>query len=338
MTSGARGNTNRRTKSTQRGAALLIVLLLVASLSFVVLGLVERVSLSIDRTGGVALRNELMWRAVSAEAVAREVIATAKTENRRSKIFFSPDHPLFREGVVIPSVDGLGGELRFADAGRCFNVNVLSIRTEKKAVINELGLLFESLGAASPDALRIASVISDWVDDDDEQEARGAEDGFYTALPTPFRTGGGRIADISELRAMNGISKSIYDQIAPFLCALPDAQHAVINLNTLREIDAPLISAMTSGKISVSLARDVINARPPGGWASVDEFWGAPAFSDIEFDNQNHIARTDVDTQYFEVIGGASMEELDVSIRMIMSAPSNSERPILVSRTLGVFQ
>ena len=60
-------------KSAERGAALVIVLLLVATLSFIALAISERTALSANRAVNARSRSELLWLGLGAEALARLV-------------------------------------------------------------------------------------------------------------------------------------------------------------------------------------------------------------------------------------------------------------------------
>ena len=62
----------------QRGAALLIVLLLAATLSFIALASMENTSLSAARAVNVNARSEALWRALATETLARKAIETAE--------------------------------------------------------------------------------------------------------------------------------------------------------------------------------------------------------------------------------------------------------------------
>lgn len=316
----------------QRGAALIIVLLLAATLSFLVLALVAATTQSARRSGGAAMRGELLWRASSAEIIAKAAISEALRVADLGGPPLTRAHPLFAQQLNIPFTNGAGAII-FADASRCFNVNSLGDSASDTAVAEFVTLLIAA-GLSDADAQSLAGVVKDWIDEDSVQEIGGAEDGFYTSLPTPYRTGGAPVASVSELRAMKGVTGGIYGAISPFLCALPTGDAAIVNVNALRREDAPLLTAITSGVLDPVTAADLLEDRPPGGWANVEQFLALRAFQDEEFDIQGLSARISVTPQYVEAVAGATVNEIDMSVRLLFAA-TDSGNVRLISRTLG---
>jgi len=317
----------------QRGAALIIVLLLAATLSFLVLALVSATTQSVRRSGGAAIRGELLWRASSAEIIAKAAIAEAFRVSGQGGPALTRAHPLFAQQLGIPFTNGAGAII-FADASRCFNVNSLRDSTEEAGAAAEFAAMLIATGMSDADARSLAGVVKDWVDEDAIQEIGGAEDGFYASLPTPYRTGGALVASVSELRAMKGVTGAIYGAVSPYLCALPTSDAAIVNINALRPQDAPLLTAITSGVVDPVAAADLIEDRPPGGWTNVDQFLALPVFQDEDFDSQGLSARISVTPQYIEAVAGATVNEIDMSVRLLF-ATNESGDVRLISRILG---
>jgi len=262
-------------KSDQRGAALIIVLLLVATLAFILLSISEQVKASVERSAADRARAELLWRAAAAREVVRRMLEKAFEPTPPTVMI--PDAGLFAQEFDLPYQNG-SAKVRFRDATRCFNVNALSAAAPSGGGggvtdFDRLSQLATALGLGDNEAQKFASVVGDFIDSDSTENIGGAEDGFYTALPVPFRTAGGLIASVTELRAMDGVTRGLYRRLKPSLCALDSAFQPAINLNMLNAQDAPLIYAMTNGGWDLSAIRDQINNRPPGGWGNVNDFW-----------------------------------------------------------------
>jgi general secretion pathway protein K len=92
-------------------------------------------------------------------------------------------------------------------------------------------------------------------------------------------TGGTLFADISELRAVSGMTPEIYEQIRPWLCALPTTDLSGFNINTLTVEQAPLVAMLAPDRISVDAARRAIAERPTAGWTDLYEFYAHPALN-----------------------------------------------------------
>ena len=268
-------------KDRQRGAALLIVLLLVATLSFVALSITERTTLSAMRSINDRIRAESLWVAFGAENLALAALEQAydATDGRMSL-----DDPWATQPLVAPIDDG-EARLFFTDATACFNINSLAAEEGGAGVglavsaatpLNEFALLVRNLGLSEFEGQALGEVIADWTDEDANRRPQGAEDSYYSTLPSPYRTGNRKVAAVSEIRAMKDVTREIYAALKPYLCAHPDERPSVVNVNMLTERDAPLLAAIieaTEGRpTTVQRAVDIIAARPPGGYDEVSDF------------------------------------------------------------------
>lgn len=324
--------TSVRAAHDQRGAALAIVLLLVATLTFILLSISTLMSGGVRRAGAERIRTELLWRAVTAERLAEGILKEAQEQKALRNA--SGEGGLFTRQLTLP-VDGGEAMMRFADASRCFNVNSLVTSDDGAYAENaeagaELAELLKSLGVGDGEAAKFVSVLTDWLDSDVSQGVQGAEDGFYTALPTPFRTGGGPIASVSELRAMEGVNAALYRQISPYLCTGKVGALAKVNVNALEERHAPVIAAMTKGAWALPDIRAQINAKPPGGWPETVNFWAPYAAAGREPPaDRVTLAPEWVEARVVLSFGGRDMEET------MMFSLSEGSAPRLAFRVFG---
>lgn len=252
----------------QRGAALVIVLLLVATLSFILLSITNIVTASVARSVGDRARADLYWRAAAGEAIARGILEKY-LESAPTKM--APNEGIFGEQLELPLENGKASVV-FSDATRCFNINSLvaggagAYESDSVNMANFV-ILLEAIGLGTSEATKLSEVIADFIDSDDFRQGQGAEDGFYTALPTPYRTGGRLLHSMTELRAMDGVSRALYERVRPYLCALDATAPAAVNVNFARPEHAPILLALMgaeSGATAAELA-DQIGDLPPGG-------------------------------------------------------------------------
>ena len=61
----------------------------------------------------------------------------------------------------------------------------------------------------------VADSLVDWIDADDQALPAGAEDDVYLSLPTPHRTGGDLLTDVSELKGVRGMDPRLYSRLPP---------------------------------------------------------------------------------------------------------------------------
>ncbi len=268
-------------RNNQRGSALLIVLLLAATLSFVALSAMERTSLAAARAGNVTARSEALWRALAVETLAVAVIRTAYETNHGK---MSLDDPWAAAPVDLP-MDGGAARVVFTDATACFNINSLGARDDEaaaSAATVEFIRLAGHLGIGEFDARALAEAIADWIDQDTNRRPQGAEDEYYTTLPSPYRAGNAPMAAVSELRAVKGVNRDVYAALKPALCALRDAGPSPVNVNMLAERHAPVLAAMLGDKATLQAAAEIIAARPPGGYDKVENFLATPALKALD--------------------------------------------------------
>ncbi len=266
----------RRLVSGDKGGALITVLFLVVILSFVVLSVSQTASLAAQRAFAVRSHGELYWIAVGMEALAASAIERASEQSSGA---MTADNPLLASVYDLP-IDGASAQIAFSDQTRCFNVNALSrpssgptgepgVNPEAR---RELMAFAQIVGIGGGEMDQLTAVVADWTDADDFQEARGAEDNFYTALPTPYRTGGGPLADVTEIRAMVGVNEEFYRLVAPALCAHPSTSSTPVNVNLVTPDQAPLLAAILGEGVSATEAQNIIAERPPGGYQEIAEF------------------------------------------------------------------
>ncbi len=324
-------------RTRQKGAALVIVLMLVATLSFIVLSLAQYTALAAQRGRNANTRHELFWLAVGAEAYGVAAIeAAVEASDGRMTL----QSPLLSNIFDVPLTDGMS-EIRVSDHTGCFNVNSLvragangatTLNRDAKA---EFMALAEALNVRKGKAIEIASVIVDWIDSDQRTELGGAEDGLYTALPLPYRTSGVPITDISEIRAMKGVSKETFGLLRPFICAVaPDAPPRM-NVNLLEPGHAPLLVSLLRGKISTIDALNIIEARPADGFRTKQGFLNAVE-SRTDASTKDIRKRISLTSDFFNLQAKLSLDGAQFYLSTAVAINDNGQASIL-SRRFGEF-
>ena len=264
----------------EQGAALLTVLLLVAVMAALAATALERLRLSTALAVNGAALDQARAYAIGVESLLALTVDDL--------IALSPERTTLAGGWTtqvrrIPMPDGGLVEARVRDGGNCFNINSVAegrlpgALTSRLVGIRQFEDLMRVLEVPQDQARRIAEAAGDWVDSDGERSAAGAEDPQYAGGASPYRTGNTLFAEISEIRALAGVTPDVYAQIKPWLCALPVAEMSPINVNTLTFDQAPLLAMLSPGQIPIETARAVIASRPASGWASQTDFYRTPA-------------------------------------------------------------
>ncbi len=257
----------------ERGAALLSVLLLVAVMAVIAAIMLDRLNLAARLAGNGQAMTQARLYATSAEALAmariKAMVDTSEERTVDRGGLLGREFPLpLARGTVMARVD---------DAGNCFNLNSLveadaqGVLKLRIAGLNQLRALMAGLAMPPAESAIASDAIADWIDSDNVPAPNGAEDETYQGTATPYRTAGRLIGDVSEIRAVRGMTPQFYERLRPWLCALPGAVLSPINVNTLRPDQALLLSMVAPEAIPVERARSLLAARPALGWANADD-------------------------------------------------------------------
>ncbi|WP_033075598.1 type II secretion system minor pseudopilin GspK [Sphingopyxis sp. MWB1] len=264
----------------ERGAALLSVLLLVAVMAVISAAALDRLMLATRIAASAATVDQGRAYAFAAEEIAMRRVGDL-VKRDPAKLTLAGDW-LGRE-FTLPLPVGTA-RARLVDANNCFNLNSLVAETapdifqQRASAIGQFTELMVLLGIDRGEAMAIAGAAADWIDSDGKEGPLGAEDGVYRAMDPAYLPANRPMADISELRAVRGVSGKIYAQLKPWICALPVTEPTRLNVNTLAPEQAALIAMLLPGKLSLADARAALAARPAGGYGSSVRFWEARVF------------------------------------------------------------
>jgi len=313
-------------RRSERGAALLTVLMIVAAMSVAALAITQAVTDATQRSTALDSQAQLTLYAASAEEVAKARMAEvlAPLEN---KLF--ADLPGLGEPQIIP-VDGGAFTVTARDATNCFDVNTLTIGDEvgqltgdTTAQRNYQALITATIeGGYTSDLVALVSSLTDWMDSNSVPANGGAEDSYYLSEQPSYRTSGQKLATIDELRAIRGYTPEIIAQLTPVICALPagrDLQRPQLNINTLTEAHAPLLQAVLSSTLSVDEVQGVIANRPTGGWEDVESLLEDPVVKRID-PAQIQMDRLGVVSTLVEVSANVSYRGHDMTMRYLFEA------------------
>lgn len=257
----------------ERGAALLSVLLLVAMMAVIAALMLDRLNLATRLAANGQAMTQARLYATSAETLAmariKALVETSEERTVDRSGLLGRDFPLpLPRGTVMARVD---------DAGNCFNLNSLVEADVQGALrlrlvgLGQMRALMKGLAIPEAEAAIISDSVADWIDSDNAPAPNGAEDDSYQGRAVPYRTAGRLISDVSEIRAVRGMTPQFYERLRPWLCALPGADLSPINVNTLRPDQALLLTMIAPQAIPAQRARAMLAVRPALGWKSPDE-------------------------------------------------------------------
>ena len=240
-------------RDDQRGAALIIALVIVAMATILAATLMWETHMDIRRTANQLYGAEALANALGVEDFVRDVLAQDDRES---------DHlqePWARQGDIFPIEGGSlsGGVL---DLQSRFNVNnLLNDQGEPdEAQIKNFLALVTSLGIDA----RIVDAAVDWMDANVNAMTYGAEDDTYLRLNPAYRTANRPFSSVSELRLLANMTPEQFAVLEPYVTTLPT--RTTVNINTA----APeLLVAL--GDLAPDAAARIVEMQSQGGFASL---------------------------------------------------------------------
>jgi general secretion pathway protein K len=255
---------------------LLAVLLIVAVMGAIAAAAFERLRLSTALAVNHASLEQARAYAVGVETLLALRADDLAAESPEATTLEGDWNGTLRR-IPLPGEGLAEGTIR--DGGNCFNLNGLvegdsgTGYTARPAARLQIIALMGAVGASENQALRVAGAAADWADSDTVPGPNGAEDGAYAGAERPYRPANTLFAEVSELRAVAGMTPDLYAGLRPYLCALPTAEPSAINVNTLLPRDAPLLAMLAPGRLPLERARAVLAGRPASGWRRIEDFW-----------------------------------------------------------------
>lgn len=283
-------------KRRQQGVALLVVLLILALMVTVAASIAERQGKVFTRTDRQLSRQQAKWYALGAEEfVGRIILRDALNTPERTTL----TQNWAQRGSQFP-VEGSEVLGYVQDGLSCFNLNAINQGVDESTTVTTpypaqvFRWLLINLGVDPIQALGITAALRDWIDEDHKLTVNGAEDDVYAALPDPYRPANQKMVDVSELRLIAGMNTALYQRVLPFVCVLP-TEKLTININTLRDYQAPLLAALFLNAMSSEQASALLQQRPQSGWKSAAEFVAMDGFPNINKSRaqQVMVARSD---------------------------------------------
>ena len=209
---------------------------------------------------------ELTAEHVQARAVLQAGADWARAVLADDRRVSSVDHLGEPWALRLPPMPVENGELvgQIEDQQGLFNLN--NLVTDGKVNVAQLAHyrnLLATLGL--PDVL--AYTLVDWIDADSQPQPQGgAEDAYYLALETPYRTANRPLIDVAELALVSGYDVSVRARLHPYVTALPG--FTAVNVNTAPpEVLAAVIEGLDLGS-----AQALVTQRDRAYYRDGDDF------------------------------------------------------------------
>ena len=313
--------------SSQRGIALLTILVMVALATILAATIAKRQTNTSENTGYLMRQDQSLLYAKSAEAFFSELLI--QDSDNGSSI----DHLQENWAKPMPAFPVEDGFIsgRLLDESGKFNLN--NLLKADGSVDDSARRWFEKLLQRVGLPAELSQAVIDWQDADDETTgAMGAESNYYQGLDPSYLASNTRFHQVEELKLVRGFEGKNYDLIAPYVTALPEATK--INMNTA----APLLLASIDPKLDVKTLEQELKAKQAEFtyFNSVEDLWKLNAFSGIEPQNKTDAAAwLDSKSNYFTAQIEVVLSERK---RQFSSAMMRKDKQVTVySRSLAPF-
>ncbi len=333
-----KGMTKSHYRNDQQGIALLSILLMLSLLVLLANELTLSFRTQLARTQTMQQREQARWYAFSGESLA---IKTLKQNFKDDPDITHLGQYWATANVILPVEGGqIAGQLK--DAQSCFNINALS-----KPATNDSGqsqntpesqvfsALLQYLDIPRWESEQITNATRNWVSSEDLNQ--GETDMDYLAQPMPYLSGKTLMRDISEWRAVAGVSKAVAKKVMPYLCALPVSELA-INVNTILVDQPELLAALYIDQLPVDHARTVLESRPREGWDEITDFTSQPLLAN--FSSTGVGKRLAIVSYFFEMRATANYGESEVRLKSLLARskgnPSGNKVTVIRRKFGGV--
>lgn len=325
-------------QKTSRGAALVIVLFIVALAAILAVEMSANLMLQVQRSTNLQSQQQAKWYAYGAEELAIKGLIQSKKDDPEKTTLAQP---WAKQGDVKYPVDNgtLSGQL--TDLQACLNLNALGAEPDPNSTNKTnpahkaLFAILENIEDLPSDESEegMADSVFDWLDKNSITYRSGAEEGEYLSRQFPYMTANSLFASISELRLIKGFNPLVMEKVLPFVCVIPGSTLLSINVNTVTEEQALLLSGLID-ELSVSGAQAVIAARPENGFDNIEEF-----FESVKQQGGKNIKAVEklfsLKSEYFKLQTQAKFVDLRFSMTTLLYA-SNGEVTILARKFGGV--
>jgi general secretion pathway protein K len=264
----------RHVKAKQQGVALIIVMLIVAIVSVLATEMGSRLQLQVKRASNIKENNQAYWYAMGAEQYVRKSIKQLMDENGQVIHLQQP----WNQEFIYP-IDGGGIQAQLIDMQSCFNLNALresdtSKLTERKDAFERL---LQHVDADIPtyNMEILSDSLVDWLDENNSTFGLGAEDSEYESRQFPYIAANNYMVHKSELRLINGVEAPWLRELLKLVCVLPNHNLFKINVNTVSEENAAVISAATG--LNLSDAKYLLSNRGSEGFKTTAQFLNQPS-------------------------------------------------------------
>lgn len=296
---------------SERGVALITVMLVVALATILAVSMSSRQQLDIHRSANVFNFEQAYQYILGAEAWTKQILKRDSEDNKTDS-----GHDDWAK--VLPALPIEGGQMagKIEDLQARFNLNNLVQNGEpQKLYVDRFKRLLRNLELNE----ELVFVIIDWLDTNQEMGFSGAEDNEYLNLSPAYRAANQPMADTSELLLVKGMDFETYAKLRPHVCVLQF--ETAINVNTA---SAEVISSIVKD-FTIEEAQGLIEDRDKDAFAKLDDFLQHSLIKQKKI-NKDGLS---VNSEYFQLSSATQLERITVEFVSVLQRDSVGEVKLL---------
>lgn len=326
-------------KIQQHGVAIITALLIMAIVAAISVTLARHMMIDVRRTGNIIANEQALVFMKGAEELAKyglDLDLKNNSTDDNEELWAQPQTAPFEGGTLTGIIKGQQA---------CFNINNLYSGNKKQDDIAKQR--FQRLLSTQKLDPGLADAVIDWIDPDlNTTLPDGAEDGYYTNLPNPYRTANQPMQSLSELRLVKGFNAppanntgattpqgTVYDIIAPYLCAF--GHPASINVNTApAEVLISLAPNMTQDDANniVKNRTDPVTGKP-NDYKSVADMVTLNKLSNV----LTNTSGLSVTTDYFLLISNVITSQSHVQMFSLLYRDPSKGKTVVLRHSIGAY-
>lgn len=347
----------------QRGAALVVALLISALVAVFAVRIANNYQLSIRRASNQILSDQATLYLFSAENIAKQLLM-ANVDDVDGNEYDHNSEPWGATYPPVPIGNGMLAAEQLVDLQGRFNLNSLikapaapdpsqpnskAYTAAQKMFIRLLQTFDEAdTNIDVQTAQSIADAVIDWVDENNSPNGfDGAESTYYQDLDIPYRAANVAMKSVSELRLVKGIDARLYRLLEPHVTVLDESVQE-ININSASEnilralawegpdelepLDASELETTSSANSSASSADDEESTG-----MSKESFLETSPWKELKEEKPSpRLAESlmEAKSDYFALTSHAKLGELTLPMRTVFKVES-SDKVLVLSRSTG---
>ena len=311
----------RNTTGKQRGVALLVVLILLVMMSALAARISQQFCRNLQKTRYQVSQQQLRWALQGQQKAINDALQSAGS---------GPDNALTPDGEWHQPLETKGENYtlvsQLEDAQNCFNVN--SLLAEEPVKPQESGtlpskplkqqmveqLLVDS-GVSTTAAEEVYQQLMDYLDADSLTDKQGQESDAWASTQPHRLPANQMMRTLSEIKQLPAFPAAAWAKASLFFCALPDTRN-LVDVNTLKPEQAPLLAALFAGKLNTDDATRLLASRPEEGWASTEAFGKVleNEYPQTKEGLAQSLTAISVSSRYFQLNSTGSSDDLTLRI------------------------